>query len=200
MGVLSKAEELKWLTREQHQALEGRIVKIIRKAESIQDYHHLLRFFYGFFKPVESLALRFIDVNVLPDIGKRRKSGLLMKDLRALDGEIHPIPVTTHLPNIHNLTTAFAAFYVLEGSTIGGKHILTMLRQRIVLPGRDGVLFFTGYGDDTPGRWNAFRAVLNQQFTRQGDMEELSATANETFQAFSCWAEANYIYARKEKL
>lgn len=200
METLAAAEELKRSTKAEHQALEGKIVRLIKGTMSLADYHELLRFFYGFYQPVESGVLAHLDEKHLPDIKSRRKSSLLKADLQATGYDGNGLSTSTKLPAIDDIPTAFGALYVLEGSTIGGRYILDLLKQQVVLPEPDGIAFFFGYGHETMTYWEAFKSALNHHVKTRDAIFAATASAKQTFQAFSYWADINANYARKEKL
>jgi heme oxygenase (biliverdin-IX-beta and delta-forming) len=64
-------------------------------------------------------------------------------------------------PVIGTTAEALGVFYVLEGSTLGGKTILKALRSRGVSTG--GLHFLDPYGKETGSRWRAFLSVLERE-------------------------------------
>jgi len=60
-----------------------------------------------------------------------------------LDG----IALREALPQLASLGRAFGVLYVLEGSTLGGRHIALALEKRLGLTAGNGAMFFNAYGD-----------------------------------------------------
>lgn len=67
---------------------------------------------------------------------------------------VTPSPAAGRLAR--DLESATGSLYVLEGSTLGGKHISAALAAAPWLPA-DGLTYFNPYGDHTGVLWNAFK-------------------------------------------
>jgi heme oxygenase len=100
------------------------------------------------------------------DLPARRKAPQLRADLVALHGAEPPVHGRSRaplgsLPNDDppndDLMAALGAFYVLEGSTLGGRVLLREVRERL---GDVPTGFLAGYGDQTGHRWKQTRAAL----------------------------------------
>jgi heme oxygenase len=104
---------------------------------------------------VESLMRGIADLDFLA----RRRSPLIAEDIRALGHEA----VTDSTADFSTLTRAEAlgAFYVLEGSSLGGRFILKELKRRDV--SLAGLGFLDPYGADTSQRWQSFLAILERE-------------------------------------
>jgi heme oxygenase len=95
------------------------------------------------------------------DLPARRKAPQLRADLFALhaaEPPVHGRPTTLlESPPNDDLMAALGAFYVLEGSTLGGRVLLREVRERL---GDVPTGFLAGYGDQTGRRWKQTRAAL----------------------------------------
>jgi heme oxygenase len=78
----------------------------------------------------------------------------------------------------------FGAFYVLEGSTNGSRHIARVIRKSYGLSGREGTAFLDPYGDAQPDRWADFKRHLDAALTVT-DTLELVSGARVTFDALT---------------
>src|SRR5687768_7555414 len=74
------SEAVKALTSSAHQALEKRLVIIIRQIGSVEDYRRLLLLFYGYYKPVERLIETHLNTSS-PIPHQTRKSDTLLSDI-----------------------------------------------------------------------------------------------------------------------
>jgi heme oxygenase (biliverdin-IX-beta and delta-forming) len=172
---------LKQATRKPHQETEAALVPLLKGIKTVADYAAVLKIFYGFYHPLEQLIERQITGELLPDMGRRRKSGWILRDLEALDLPVTP-PACTALPCIQNHLQAFGALYVLEGSTLGGAIIAKMLQANphVCIP-EAALTFFRAYGDATPQLWNDFRKQLNAVVRDEAGQDQVVTAANDTF-------------------
>lgn len=184
------AQLLKNHTAKNHLALEDMLLPHLKSITSAKDYIRILKSFYGYFKPVETLVERYIDVTVLPDIADRRKAGALIHDLTFLKAHTATLPLATRLPDVYDVCSAIGAMYVMEGSTLGGRGITKMLlankEAHLFI---DAMHFFNGYGTATGSRWTTFVQTLNQ-YTAPTDITAMIEAANQTFLYFKNWLEA----------
>ncbi len=173
--------KIKEATKKAHQELEAKVVRKLKAIRSDQDYADLLKYFYAYFSALEKEMLPFITADVLPDYASRRNSGFLKRDIEELGGDINNLPPVT-VPEISNEIAALGALYVMEGSIMGGPHIVQMLQKGGI---NKGISFFSGYGETTGKMWGTFTEVLNR--SAESEEEELVAitAANETFSNFS---------------
>jgi heme oxygenase len=105
------------------------------------------------------------------DMDQRRKVSWLEKDLTALDAlnsvqsEASPQKGQVEWPQQFGVADAsFAAaagaFYVLEGSTLGGRYLKPQVLARV--GAQAPVTFFDGYGSDTGRMWKAARVAISR--------------------------------------
>ena len=90
------------------------------------------------------------------EFADRRRSALIAVELATLGGTAHPDAPWPFV--VGSRAEALGAFYVLEGSTLGGR----VIRRELEAAGADftGLGFLDVHGDRTGERWRAFLAVL----------------------------------------
>jgi heme oxygenase (biliverdin-IX-beta and delta-forming) len=71
------------------------------------------------------------------------------------------LPVNPVFPAIGTKAEALGAFYVLEGSTLGGRKILRALRSQDV--STDDLHFLDPYGKDAGANWRLFLGILERE-------------------------------------
>jgi heme oxygenase len=76
------------------------------------------------------------------------------------------------------------AFYVVEGSTNGGRFLAQVLHRAWNLEG-DGVASFDPYGDRQPLMWDAFKREMNAAAFEPGHVEAIVDMARTTFKAIA---------------
>jgi heme oxygenase len=183
------ADQLKTDTLENHQQLEKMLVVRMKAIRSAADYANLLQLFYSYFGGLEEKIDQYIGNAELPDYNFRRKSESLANDVKALGAVPGTKASGDDLPEIGNRLQAFAAMYVIEGSTLGGKYISKMMAQQLSIKDEQGLTFFSGYGDNTETMWESFKKTLNEQEESEDDAAIVISTANETFAKFKKWIE-----------
>jgi len=172
---------IKEATHEAHQHLEKIVVKKLKAIRSNADYAGVLKYFYAYFSQLESSIAPFITDKILPDHRTRRTSAYLKADIEQLGESVAELPGVA-VPQINNVVEALGALYVMEGSIMGGPYIVQMLGKHGIT---HGLSFFSGYGAETPKKWQSFTSVLNVQATDVKAEQAAILTANETFRRFS---------------
>ena len=186
--MLSK--RLKEETHSGHIAVEKLIIPQIKKINSAHSYCRLLSVFYGYFNPLEKKIEQYFDRDVFGDIYERRKSQTIIEDMVFL-GETEPGYLCDDVPEIKGVPESLGAMYVLEGSTLGGQFISKMIAETLAFKTVTGTRFFSGYGTDTPAKWEVFKARLDG-YTNDIEVEnKIIHTANQTFSKFKSWIERN---------
>lgn len=190
-------DRLRRETAEAHQQLED-FLDIPSVIHSVESYTRLLAGFYGFHRGVEE-ALE--EAGCWPvgdyDLAARLKSPWLAEDLLTLGwsrGQIERLPICLPetLPQLQTeaggAEAALGCAYVMEGSTLGGRHISAMIAKGSAIP-EGAFRFFQGYGADTGGKWTAFLNVLAAFDAAAGveDSDRAVQAARRTFQSFSLW-------------
>ncbi len=183
------AEQLKKDTLRSHQQLEKMLVGRMKAIRSKEDYVNLLQLFYTYFGGLETQIDQYIGKNELNDYAERRKTQALAHDIETLGGKPMAKANDEDLPQIKNVLQAYAAMYVIEGSTLGGKIISKMMAQQLGINNGEGLSFFNGYGDGTETKWESFKDTLNNVTKSSEEDKIVIAAANETFDKFKQWAE-----------
>lgn len=178
---------LKERTSTAHQALEKKMVILIKQIRTEATYVQFLKLMYGYYAAVEAEISNSLETENSLDFKKRRKADRLLDDIRHF-GETSATTLCNHLPLINSYPRVLGALYVLEGSVLGGKIIAGMISSQLGLESHDGLSFFMGYSDDTPAMWESFKQYLNKPFT-DPQQEEIIQAANDTFTAFRNWIE-----------
>lgn len=175
-------DQLRESTEPSHRALEKKMVSVIRRIRTAQDYVKFLKLMYGYYSAVERRVQEYVSDT---EIGKRRKAERLLDDISYFESISAP-DVCKELPPICSHAEALGAMYVLEGSTHGGKTIARMIEDQAGIAGPSGFSFFNGYGDENGKMWDEFKTLLNRPFD---ELEKLNLilTANRTFITFYNW-------------
>lgn len=174
------SNEIKEATKVAHQQLEKTVVLRLKNIRSAADYADFLKHFYAYFHAVERAIAPFITPDVLADYPQRRNSSYLKRDIEDLGGETTELPAA-FAPAVGNAAEAMGALYVLEGSIMGGPHIVQMLRRYGM---ETGFSFFSGYGEDTGRMWGVFTTALNSVAASPEQRQAAVAAANKTFSRF----------------
>lgn len=174
------SQDIKEATKVAHQQLEKTVVYRLKEIRSEKDYATFLTFFYAYFNAVEQAISPYITTDVLADYADRRNSTYLKRDIEELGGTVDNLPQAVS-PAVHSAAEAMGALYVLEGSIMGGPHIVQMLRKYGI---SRGFSFYSGYGADTAKMWGAFTAALNAVGNTPEQHDAAIAKAAETFSRF----------------
>lgn len=178
-----------------HEQIEGNFYAkgIMAKTLTLDEYRTYLAKFYGFLQPLEQQAVE--HMNTLEsdsgfDMNVRAKSPLLEQDLIHLGmttEEIQQLPLCTDLPDISTPARMYGAFYVIEGSTLGGQIITKQLMKFLPVDPEGGLHYFNAYGAETREQWSAFRNLLLQAGVTEENKEQIIYTAKETFRSLDLW-------------
>ena len=179
-------EILKLSCKKAHIKTEKTLVEKLKSINNLDDYTNILTTFYGYFSPVECEIEKHITNTILPDIKLRKRSSFIISDLHNLNYTM-PLAVAGEIPLINSYLKAAGAMYVLEGSTMGGQHIVQMLTQKAALQERkDAMSFFKGYEEQNMLMWQIFKDHLDTNI-REKDVEEVVESAIETFVLLDKW-------------
>jgi len=182
-------ERIRTASATHHQQLEKKVVGHLRQIACNEDYAAVLNYFYNYFSRLEQKIGGHLPVALLPDYDRRRKSAALKQDIATLDGTVTDMPGVT-LPTIDSPPAALAALYVMEGSTLGGQHIVKILEHKGIT---EGTSFFNGYGADTHRMWNTFLQALNNAVQAEAEQELVIKTVQDTFEHFSALVDAPVV-------
>jgi heme oxygenase len=173
---------LKEATAELHLEAE-RFVRILDADATVDDYVRYLRAMHGYHAAIEP---RFTVLDALGFASAtRQRAQLAALDLRVLEGSpgerCHPLPAGSTTASVLGMA------YVIEGSTLGGRFILTKLPAALApLRGR-ATAFLTGYGRATGDRWRSFAAIVERELASPALLDEAVAGACATFTTLTRW-------------
>jgi heme oxygenase len=146
---------------------------------NLVEYRALLARLYGFHAAFEA-AMGMTS----------ERSNWLEDDLAAVT-EGGPVPATiprcTALAPFDSPARRLGALYVVEGSTLGGRHLARNLESLLGSAGSAGRRFFLGRGGDTDAAWNGFLARLTFSGSTPAMRGEIVASAVATFGIFEEW-------------
>lgn len=176
-------DKIRTATKPIHTRLDEGLMPAFQRIDSKERYAAMLKAFYGYFKPVMDAIDQHLDRAYLPDYAERRKPSLILDDLEALGMDTDIIPAAG-LPAITDSSTAFGALYVLEGSTLGGVYLSSVLAKNMPADAAKALQFFYGYGKESKERWTAFVDQLNTFAAQTGNEEAIVIAAVDTFTCF----------------
>lgn len=163
---------LRGATQSAHADLERRL-NLLEQAASLPGRRRLVQDFHALHEAAErTLGPWLADVPDL-EFGARNRLSRLRADLAVL-GVAAPAPLD-EAPPADCTASALGAFYVLEGSTLGGR----VLRRS--LEDVEGLSFLDPYGEQTGARWRAVLAVLDRESRMAGAADIIVAAAVATF-------------------
>jgi heme oxygenase len=166
-------------------------VDIFNGTISRDRYLHFLKLFYGFYSPLERLAVARNEWREIPfDFRERLKSSLLEDDMRVFGmsaAEIHSVKVCKSLPVMKSFPQILGGLYVIEGATIGGQHIYQKLHELKFLNGEGGASFFYSYGDQVMPMWATFCKLLGQVAAEKEVIDEVVQSAIDTYNSLGLW-------------
>lgn len=181
--------KLKEDTKDSHQSVEKVLVSNLKNLSSLDEYAALLLKLHNFYQPVEAKVHHLIDETLMPDIKSRNHIDKLKSDLSNLGYPIETVD-NPFSENINSVSYALGILYVMEGSTLGGQIISSMLKKK--LPSIDDrmINYFNSYAENTPKMWADFRNHLeNPSVTINED--ELLKGARDTFENLRIWLISN---------
>ncbi len=183
-------EELKESTEAAHHASEKKMIVALKQIATKEDYIRMLNWLYGFYAPMEALIRPYMTPDVFPDMIKRSRAEYLLWDIQEAGlPAMEPDPCEA-LPVIDSFHRALGAFYVIEGSTLGGRIIAGMISRQ--LGSLKSLSFFNGYGAETGSMWQSFKDFLNRPYTIE-QRHEIIAAAEDTFITFKNWIDKHEL-------
>jgi heme oxygenase len=168
-------------------ALAEQYVRILDADATISDYVRYLRAMLGYHLPIEETFAASQDLARLGFEAQRRRKGyLLERDLEAL-GEERPFARCSAMPALSSLGHCIGAAYVIEGSTLGGRYILSRLPGELAAARGHATWFLEGYGSATGARWRTFGAVVEAALADREEEDAAVAGARATFSTLIDW-------------
>lgn len=153
-------QDLKTKTADSHKKLESLPVSasILSPEMKIEDYIHYLKLMCDVHKNTEEIVFPLVS-DIIEDLEQRKKTHLIENDLSFLQSKAVK---SKEVFNVSEMSIPFAlgVFYVIEGSTLGGRFILKNVATNEKLSNNQGVSYFNGYGDKTGSFWKSFLNVL----------------------------------------
>lgn len=116
------------------------------------------------------------------DIRERSKTSLIAADLAALGAGENPYPAFAELPDKNQTGHAFGAYYVLEGSALGGRVILKSLPEELRESGTK-TSYFEGYGTQTGPMWQRFLGDFSSYVLQRQEQAQAIEGARDAFDA-----------------
>lgn len=159
-GTLAPAdtflEQLRAATSVSHKNLESLPVSasILSPRVTHKDYANYLSLMHDAIKSIETYIFPKLTA-IVPDIENRRKLPAIEADLSVLG---HKKENFETIFDHENQSAGFALgiFYVIEGSSLGGRFILKNIEQALGYNETNGAAYFGGYGNKTGSRWKDF--------------------------------------------
>lgn len=183
-------ELLREHTAELHQRVE-QALDFPARCVNPGTYRDLLVRLLGLYRPLERRLVEIDWKEVGLDFTERRKTDLLVGDLRTLgltDLDISAVPECTALPELQTQAAAVGCLYVLEGATLGGQVIAGQVRQTLMITPSSGGAFHAAYGERSGEMWRTFRSAANAFCgDREDRLTDALRGAVTTFEAFERW-------------
>lgn len=168
-----------------HQQIEDQL-NLPAACQNAALYQNLLEGFFGYYEPLET-KLETLTGWTGYNPATHRKTPWLVEDLRALglgEDDIAALPRCENLPSLETVSQGFGCAYVVEGSTLGGRQISQWLKESAIPEGARN--FFASYGATVGENWKQYGAAL-EQFSVEGQADEIIQGAIETFSTLSRW-------------
>lgn len=181
-------ENLRNATAQSHTNLEALPIStsIMNPAVTNDEYALYLALMKDIVKDAEENIFPAL-ADIVTDLYERNKTHLLEKDLDFLGYTKQSIENNPVSSGITNPSKAFAlgVFYVIEGSSLGGRVILKNINAALGHDIEKGASYFGGYGGQTGSYWKNFLNALTQYETETGSADEIIAGADYAFNAIS---------------
>ena len=152
--------QLREATGEAHARLEARL-DMVRRVSSPVERRALVERFYGLHAGAEECLGPLLEPVEDLSFPERRRAPIILEDLAALGRDHEESPAVCVLPAPESRAEALGFFYVLEGSTLGGK----VIRRELAACGQvaTGLAFLDPYGHRSGEKWRTFLAVLRRE-------------------------------------
>ena len=180
----SLRDRLRTETRAAHDALDDAL-DLVGQPIALDQYVRLLARFYGFHQAVEPALAAMIEP---PLWAGRSRLAALRHDLSCCGmsaAAVQMLPVIDDLPALTDRPAALGAFYVSEGSTLGGRIIDRHLQRNPAIPA-EARTYFTAYGAETGARWQAACAAIDASSSADHDRQTIRS-AQLVFASLQRW-------------
>lgn len=177
-------EKIREATAELHKQTDNFLYPFFQAIKTNSDYIKILETFYAFFQPVMEQVEKYMNREVVTDYAARRSTRTLLHDLEQLGVPAPQVLPATALPVIENEAQAMGAYYVLEGSGMGGVFLSSIIAEKLQLKNRETLSFFYGYGNNTKSMWGRFIAFIETYHQNEQQSAAIIDTAVQTFRLF----------------
>jgi heme oxygenase len=179
------------LTKSVHDNLHRQrsFARLMSESLAMADYRRLLARLYGFYAAFEDALRADADLDPEIDFCLVAKAPLLLADLVALGISWHEIEMVEkcrYMPPLQSQDEIVGAFYVVEGSGLGGKVIARKLDYLFGDNGPAGRRFFIGRRAPDPLPWTKFCHLLERR-AEAGGLTAIANSALHTFETFELW-------------
>lgn len=122
---------------------------------------------------------------IVTDMEERNKTILIENDLKGLGHS--KSGYKTLFENVQDYSNAFklGIFYVIEGSSLGGRVILKNISAVLGYDETNGASYFSGYGNQTGSHWKSFLSTLVQYEDENNAEDEIIAGADFAFRTIA---------------
>lgn len=163
-------------------------VRILDRDATVEDYARYLVAMLGFHAPIEALLAGDRELSAAGfQANLRRKAHLIAHDLRAVAPSGIATPRCSALPISATAAQRIGIAYVIEGSTLGGKFVVSRLPPALVGLRGAATAFLDGYGTATGERWRAFGGVVDRVVTSPEAERDAITGARATFERLIDW-------------
>jgi heme oxygenase len=128
---------------------------LLAKDVTIRQYREYLGIMYLVVRQAEENVFPLLQ-SVIPDLEKRCKSSLIGNDLEKLGYTVPDLSENFFESGFNTVSSAYGLFYVLEGSSLGGKIISRSLSQVLGDQMRDADSYLNVYGKELGEYWRKF--------------------------------------------
>ena len=158
---------------------------------ALADYRLLLARLWGFHKAFEcAIEEAACGLDLPIDMKARARAPMLEADLATLGcsaAEIPRLPHCDYMFRPRSAPACLGALYVVEGSTLGGRHIARALAGLFEGAEGEGRKFFLGYGAAHGAMWRGFLEQLDLLTGDEAREAEAIEGAVRTFEDFESW-------------
>jgi heme oxygenase (biliverdin-IX-beta and delta-forming) len=129
--------------------------------------------------------------DIVTDFETRKKTQYIQDDLKYIGKNFSENKFP--LSESRTFTPAFALgiYYVVEGSSLGGRVILKNIKPALDLDENGGARYFAGYGASTGSTWRNFIMMMEAYATKTNSADDIVSGANYAFGAIKKHLEEN---------
>jgi heme oxygenase len=181
-------ENLRTITAQEHEALEALpvSVSILNPKVTNEEYGLYLALMRDIVKDAEQNVFPVLK-NIVSDLPQRLRLDFIENDIQTIGYNKAPANATPLSSDERTKTPAFALgiFYVLEGSTLGGRVILKNINAALGYDAQKGARYFEGYGGETGSTWRRFLGEFSAYEAQNNTAEAIIAGANFAYQTIN---------------